>query len=94
MKDEIKEILSLLKSSSWCNEAEQIEDYITNLQEKYKDLLEVHKIENNDIQDLLERIDKAIEYIKENEFYLDYKAGACIKGVIPLLNILQGDDKE
>ena len=29
-----------------------------------------------------------IEYIKENEFYLDYKTGACIKGVIPLLEIL------
>lgn len=34
MKDEIKEILSLLKSSSWCNEANQIEDYINNLQEE------------------------------------------------------------
>jgi chromosome segregation ATPase len=33
MKDEIKEILSLLNSSSWSNEARQIEDYITNLQE-------------------------------------------------------------
>lgn len=33
MKDEIKEILSLLNSSSWSNEAEKIEDYITNLQQ-------------------------------------------------------------
>lgn len=33
---------------------------------------------------------KAKEYIKENEFYLDYKTGACIKGVMPLLKILGG----
>ena len=43
-----------------------------------------------DIADELQkRIDKAIEYIKENEFYLDYKTGSCIKGVMPLLHILQ-----
>lgn len=34
MSNEIKEILSLLNSSSWSNEAKQIEDYITNLQEE------------------------------------------------------------
>lgn len=39
------------------------------------------------------RIEKAIEYIEENEFYLDYKTGACIKGVMPLLDILKGEDK-
>ena len=44
-------------------------------------------------RELQEKIDKAIEYIKENEFYLDYKTGACIKGVMPLLNILKGEDK-
>lgn len=37
MNDEIKEILSLLNSSSWSNEAKQIEDYITNLQQAIKD---------------------------------------------------------
>ena len=36
-----------------------------------------------------ETIDKAIKYIKSNEFYLDYSTGACIKGVMPLLNILK-----
>lgn len=36
---------------------------------------------------------KAIEYIEQNEFYLDYKTGACIKGVMPLLDILKGVDK-
>ena len=40
------------------------------------------------------RCEKAKKYIKENEFYLDYKTGACIKGVIPLLNILEGEDKD
>ena len=39
------------------------------------------------------RINDAIEYIEQNEFYLDYKTGACIKGVMPLLNILRGEDK-
>ena len=42
MNNEIKEILSLLNSSSWSNEAKQIEDYITNLQEENKKL----KLEN------------------------------------------------
>ncbi len=45
-------------------------------------------------QDLQQRIGNAIEYIKTNEFYLDYKTGACIKGVMPLLNILQGENKD
>jgi hypothetical protein len=39
-------------------------------------------------------ITKAIEYIENNEFYLDYKTGACIKGVMPLLDILRGEDNE
>lgn len=42
---------------------------------------------------LQSRIEKAIEYIEQNEFYLDYKTGACIKGVMPLLNILRGEYK-
>lgn len=33
------------------------------------------------------------EYIKQNEFYLDYKTGACIKGVMPLLEILDKENK-
>lgn len=40
-----------------------------------------------------ETIDKAIKYIKANEFYLDYSTGACIKGVMPLLNILNEVDE-
>lgn len=38
MNNEIKEILSLLNSSSWSNEAKQIEDYITNLQQENHNL--------------------------------------------------------
>ena len=38
MSKEIQEILSLLKSSSWYNEANKIEDYITNLQEENEQL--------------------------------------------------------
>ena len=42
----------------------------------------------------LENIIKEVrEYIKQNEFYLDYKTGACIKGVIPLLEILDKENK-
>lgn len=32
--EEIKEILSLLNSSSWSNEAKTLENYITNLQQR------------------------------------------------------------
>lgn len=56
-----------------------------NLQEEYNDLLEIHTIENNDIQELQERIDKVIEYINEHTLFVN---GSIIK------NILQGEDKD
>ena len=67
-------------------------DYVRHLEEDYEKLKK-HNIQlmtNN--TELREKIEKAIEYIKDNEFYLDYKTGACIKGVMPLLEIL-GDKK-
>lgn len=45
-------------------------------------------------QKLNNAIKEVREYIKANEFYLDYKTGACIKGVIPLLEILDKAHKE
>ena len=57
--------------------ADLLNEIITNLQQENKQLKEDKK--------------KAIDYIKENEFYLDYKTGACIKGVMPLLEILGGE---
>lgn len=52
-------------------------------------------IRHNDYsKELQHRIEKAIEYIEQNEFYLDYKTGACIKGVMPLLDILRGEDND
>ena len=48
--------------------------------------------ENQRLKDQLQQKENIIkevrEYIKQNEFYLDYKTGACIKGVMPLLEIL------
>jgi regulator of replication initiation timing len=65
MKDEIKEILSLLNSSSWSNEARQIEDYITNLQQENEEL----KVENEKLTQLWlssqEKRRKAIKYLKQ-----------------------------
>lgn len=80
MKDEIKEILSLLKSSSWCNEANQIEDYITNLQEEnkknkeysefYKDMSDKWKnmsdVFKKSCEDYKSRNERATEYMQEN----------------------------
>ncbi|MBR3116515.1 MAG: hypothetical protein IKF36_01415 [Bacilli bacterium] len=54
----------------------------------------IHNNYRKKIYKLEKRINKAIKYIEENEFYYDYKTGACVKGVIPLLNILRGEDNE
>ena len=67
MKNEIKEILSLLNSSSWSNEAKKIEDYITNLQQYYKD--NVNRYE--------ELIEKYSNLQQENERLKKYEKGYC-----------------
>ncbi len=67
------------------DEIEHLEWYCT-----FKDTINPFQMyaENEILHSIIKEVR---EYIKENEFYLDYKTGACIKGVIPLLEIL---DKE
>ena len=57
---------------------EELNNYINEQQQEIKKLQNIIK--------------EAREYIKQNEFYLDYKTGACIKGVMPLLEILKGEE--
>ena len=70
MTEEIKEILSLLNSTSWCNESKQLLNYITNLQQelqKANDTLDTH---NELIEKLQQDIDKANDIIeKDRQFY-------------------------
>lgn len=66
---------------------EELQDKVINLQEKYNDLLEIHKIENNDIQELLERKEKAINYyLKELS-----KNGSMADEPVKMFNILEGN---
>lgn len=93
MKDEIKEILSLLNSSSWSNEAKQIEDYITNLQERFDALLEAHKIANELETEYQERNEKAIEYM--NNYIKVEESNEPVKIEFKVVKtLLQGEDKE
>lgn len=73
-----------------------LNDFILNCEKNNKKLekdIEYYKNKSQRLQQenqkYKETIDKAIKYIKANEFYLDYSTGACIKGVMPLLNILK-----
>lgn len=73
-----------------------LNDFILNCEKNNKKLekdIEYYKNKSQRLQQenqkYNETIDKAIKYIKANEFYLDYSTGACIKGVMPLLNILK-----
>ena len=68
MKDEIKNILSLLNSSSWSNEAKQIEDYITNLQEEN----EYSNYCNEELRKKITNLEYKIERL-ENELNGDNK---------------------
>lgn len=67
LKDEnIKEILSLLNSSSWSNEAKQIEDYITNLQtieQQYSAILS----ENAELKNKISDLQKDLDYQRQAE---------------------------
>lgn len=46
MNEEIKEILRFLSHSDWYKEADQLENYITNLQQLYENALKVNQNEN------------------------------------------------
>lgn len=75
-----EEIKKIVRDTFYENIMNNLNGYII-----FKYIQELEK-EN---QKYKETIDKAIKYIKANEFYLDYSTGACIKGVMPLLNILK-----
>ena len=66
----------------------QLKEQLENDIDRYEDTISYQLGFDKGKEYMQQRIDKAIEYIKENEFYLDYKIGACIKGVMPLLEIL------
>lgn len=88
MNKEIKEILKGLKEHRFLGDSEDLIllNYITYLQEENKELLVAlnkNMIERNNY---LSRIEKAIEYIKENDCPDPY----CLTD--ELLNILQGED--
>ena len=81
MSEEIKEIISLLKSTSWCKEAEQIEDCITNLQQENENQKELirkqskrnsrQRLANTKQQDLILKLQQENERLKERVAYLE-----------------------
>lgn len=96
MKDEIKEIIIdqhwnyiIIGNEKYYDLPKRLLDYITNLQEKLDFM-----IDRNDEKQ--ERIDKAIEYIKENciddEFYINLTKKE--KNIFKVLDILNGDENE
>ena len=92
MKDEIiKEILDFKEDADYkrlsVDEIVILEDYITNLQEKYEEA-------DNDRHKLFEQKEKAIEYIELWHYRNDFRANSFTISVKDeLLNILQGSDK-
>ena len=72
MDKEIKELLRFLSRSDWYKEADQLEDYITNLQQLYENALKVNQNSHKYITELetkiyscLDGIDRTIEIIKQ-----------------------------
>ena len=100
MNDEIKEILSLLNSSSWSNEAKQIEDYITNLQQENHELNRMCELYGKslyyaELEDYKSRCEKAIEYIEKQKKKM-YKSRNKIAlfVLMKLGNILQNGSED
>ena len=114
MKDEIKEKLDNLRIYVGKEENGficDIEDYITNLKQEKQEMKNGWQQEVYDKNEVLNkwldlqvRIDKAIEYIKENicdidfmkkeygEHFRDYDIETTFKDIEKLLNILIGGD--
>ena len=109
MTNDIKEMLKgMLKYSDISQrQYNKLLDYITNLQEENKilrgnsDLVNLELIEINN--ELEEKIDKAVEYIKQHQVRIsiagEKELGFCdefdiFSNPIVLLNILQGSDKD
>ena len=106
MSEEIKEILDFKENADYkrlsVDEIITLRDYITNLQEENKELKEDKSkmfetaVKRNN--QLLDRIDKAIEFIEEhniigtNKEYLPSGIEKCYS--LELMEILKGSDKE
>lgn len=96
MNNELKEILDFKENADYkklsCDEIAILKDYITNLQhteDLYNQLLK-------DYDELQERIDKAVEYIENGEYYI-YKKTKYMDYIIAnkeFLNILNGESNE
>ena len=110
MKDEIKEILDILKDNTYVpledgrdyklldkGDDKLLLDYIINIQERFNALLEAHKIADELETEYQERNEKAIEYIK-SLCYIESKNEWFTYGddLSPehIVNILQGEDKD
>ena len=93
LNNEIKEILSLLNSSSWSNEAKQIEDYITNLQEERERLIRAWETAVGDFEKECAKNERAKEvYIKE--LLEAHNRGEDMPLIaVEMYNILQGNKK-
>lgn len=92
MSEEINKIFEQWKQFlSWCyeNNDKTTEIHRDNLEK----VMEYTEKLQNQLQQKENKEKELREYIKQNEFYLDYKTGACIKGVMPLLEILDKENK-
>ena len=111
MNDEIKEILDWLKDENkdvrniqvlTRSEINELLDYITNLQQENERLKEYYnlivKVNEKNIDrycDYYSRCEKAIEYMKKNEFININNYWEVVEFYQDLLNILQnGSDEE
>lgn len=105
MNDELKEILHYLKiENGHCSselsyeETRLLLDYITNLQQENQDLSRVcelygKSLYNAELTDYKSRIEKAVEYIKEDMYSEPNELYGLIDGE-HLLNILNGRSDE
>ena len=95
MNDEIKEILEKPNVYSFNDECylyfgdyNKLKDYITNLQQELEEEKRINQEDLKYIDDLNERIEKAVEYLeKPYRDNFDYSKAE-------LLNILNGDNNE
>jgi hypothetical protein len=94
MDDEIKEMTKVLKSLG-NKQASELYYYITNLQEINNNLKEDFKRHIDRINELTNRIEKAVEYIKQygNLYCLKHQQFKKYYQYEELLNILNGSDE-
>ena len=94
---EIKEILEFKENADYkrlsCDEIKVLRDYITNLQEELEEEKRINQEDLKYIDELNERIDKAVEYIQTNEGYSQLSGiWEFYDDTDDLLNILNGKE--